>query len=128
MNATLPDEIQALKALALEQQDELVARKAEIEHLKRVIARLRRMEFGRRSERMSGMIGQLKLSLEELEERCAKAPPPSRTPKLRPPSHHRSPLPAHLPRERVKHLPESECCPACGGAAQASGRRPLRAT
>jgi hypothetical protein len=42
MNASLPDEIQALKALVLEQQDELAAREAEIEHLKFVIAKLPR--------------------------------------------------------------------------------------
>jgi transposase len=126
MNATLPDEIQALKALALEQQNELAAREArlaaceaEIEHLKLVIAKLRRMEFGRRSERMSGMIGQLERSLEELEERRAEAPShPASEPSAEgaPASHHRLPLPAHLPRERVEHLPEGECCPACGGA------------
>jgi hypothetical protein len=62
MNAILPDELQALKTLVLEQQGNLAVREAEIEHLKFVIAKLRRMEFGRRSERMSGMIGQLELS------------------------------------------------------------------
>ncbi|MDR0701149.1 MAG: hypothetical protein LBF61_01860 [Azoarcus sp.] len=41
MNAVLPNEIQAFKALGLEQQDELAAREAEIEHLKFVIAKLR---------------------------------------------------------------------------------------
>ena len=105
MNAVLPDELQVLKALVLEQQDQLVAREAEIaareaeiEHLKLVIAKLRRMEFGRRSERLAGMIGQLELSLEELEGRRAEAPLP---PVAEPPTGetaappHRNPLPAH---------------------------------
>jgi transposase len=125
MNAVLSDELQALKMLVLEQQDqlaareaEIAAREAEIEHLKFVIAKLRRMEFGRRSEQR---IGQLELSLEELEGRRAEAPVSSPLPASGLPSAevapqpHRPPLPAHLPRGRVEHLPEAECCPSCGG-------------
>ncbi len=61
---TLPDDIEALKALLRERdarlehmQDLLISRdaviatgKAEIEHLKLLIAKLRRMQFGRKSE------------------------------------------------------------------------------
>jgi transposase len=115
MNAVLPDEIQALQTLVLEQQDELAAREAEIEHLKFVIAKLRRREFGRRSERM---VGQLELSLEELEGMRGEAPTlPAGEPgaEAAPARSHRPPLPAHLPRERVLHPPQAECCPACGG-------------
>jgi hypothetical protein len=58
MNTALPNELQASKMRGLEQQDPLVVCEAEIEHLKLVIAKLRRLEFGRRSERLAGMIGQ----------------------------------------------------------------------
>jgi transposase len=114
MNAVLPNELQALQRLVLEQQDQLAAREAEIEHLKFIIAKLRRMEFGRRSERL---IGQLELSLEELEGTCAEAIPPVAEPRPAEvsPRVSRQPLPAHLPRECVEHLPDTPCCPTCGG-------------
>jgi transposase len=123
MNAARPDELHALQTLVLEQQrqisrhqTELAAREAEIEHLKLIIAKLRRMEFGRRSERMTEMIGQFELSLEELEGTCAEAPPVAESPATEvTPSPHHSPLPAHLPRERIEHVPEAKCCPSCGG-------------
>jgi DNA repair exonuclease SbcCD ATPase subunit len=109
--------------LVLEQQDQLAAREAEIEHLKLVIAKLRRMEFGRRSERMAQMIGQLELSLEALEETQAGhaelASGASGSEAAFPV--HRAPLPTHLPRERVEHLPEAECCPSCGGTLKRLG-------
>ena len=46
-----PDEVIALRAKVSEQA-------AEIEHLKLVIAKLRRMQFGRSSEQMNEMLGQ----------------------------------------------------------------------
>lgn len=50
------------------------ARQAEIEHPKPVIAKLRRMQFGRRSERLDEMIGQHELSLDETEAGPAEYP------------------------------------------------------
>jgi hypothetical protein len=41
--------------------------KAEIEHLKLLIAKLRRMQFGRKPEKLDRQIEQLELRLEELE-------------------------------------------------------------
>ena len=67
---------------------------------------------------MTGMIGPLELSLEELEGTRAEAPVPSvaEAPTAEVASlPHRNPLPAHLPRERVEHPPEAEDCPSCGG-------------
>jgi hypothetical protein len=61
---SLPDNPALLKALVSAQQ-------AEIEHLKFIIAKFRRMQFGRRSEQMDDTITQLELSLEELE--CVRA-------------------------------------------------------
>ena len=116
MNAALPNELQALKTRGREQQDKLAAREAEIEPLKLIIAKLRRLEFGRRSERRTEIIGQLELSPEELEGTCAEAPPVAESPATEvTPSPHHKPLPAHLPRESILHRPDTPCCPSCGG-------------
>ena len=68
---SLPDSPALLKALVSAQQ-------AEIEHLKFIIAKFRRMQFGRRSEQMDDTITQLELALEELE--CVRAEQPSDEP------------------------------------------------
>ena len=59
-----------MKALILSQHDELVStrqrllsRESEIEHLKLLIAKLRRMQFGRKSEKLERQIEQLELKL-----------------------------------------------------------------
>jgi transposase len=127
--ADLPSDPEALRAFALACQAELKAaqlsvqlRSLEIEKLKFEIARLRRMQFGRSSERISRRIEQLELRLEELETGAAeettkaeaeerRAPVPERAkPK-------RKPLPEHLPRQEMVHEPAGEgacTCPACG--------------
>ncbi len=81
---TLPDldalDPDALKALILSQQEkifsqreqlvskdeQLASRDTEIEHLKLLIAKLRRMQFGRTSEKLDRQIEQLELRLDEL--------------------------------------------------------------
>jgi transposase len=102
----------------LSQRQQLASRDAEIEHLKLLIARLRRQQFGRSSEKRDRQIEQLELRLEELEARRTKettavreSTPPS-TAVVRPV---RRPLPDHLPREVRKYLPKQEACPDCGG-------------
>src|SRR6202050_1983082 len=97
----------ALKALILSQHEQLLSRDNEIEHLKLLIAKLRRMQFGRKSEKLERQIEQLELKLEELEtaKACraresspefvsASASNPIATTKPA-----RQPLPEHLPRE-----------------------------
>src|SRR5215467_8899113 len=94
--AELPDDPDALRAFAIACQSELKAaelsvqlRTLEIEKLKFQIAKLRRMQFGRSSERLNHKIEQLELRLEELESGAAEddakpgteaegAPPPAR--------------------------------------------------
>lgn len=128
---TLPDDIEALKALLRERdaqlghmQDLLVSRdatiatdKAEIEHLNLLIAKLRRMQFGRKSEKLDHQIEQLELRLEDLEADEGAAPVEvPRTPRVAPEQAPRRPLPEHLPREILTHLPDaSEHCAECGG-------------
>jgi transposase len=124
---TLPDNPALLKALVSAQQ-------AEIEHLKFIIAKLRRMQFGRRSEQMDETIEQFELALEELEglraeqggrdeEAVSEAltEPPVDTDASVPAKPKRKPLPDHLPRDAVEHLPSEGCCPDCGGALKKLG-------
>ena len=81
VSADLPSDPDALRAFALACQGELAAataelqaaklavqlRTLEIEKLKFQIAKLRRMQFGRSSERLTRQIEQFELRLEELE-------------------------------------------------------------
>jgi transposase len=112
--ASLPNDIDELKRLVLEQQAKLVASTIEIEHLKLLIAKLRRLQFGRSSEKVSREIEQLELRLEELQTAQAQTV----VAQLSPPAHKehpvRRPLPDHLPREEVVHQP-ARSCPECGG-------------
>ena len=110
--AALPDDIEALKALVLEQRLVLATRDTEIEHLKLLIAKLKRMQFGRSSERLDKEVEQLELRLEELQ--TAQAEQAARKPEAKPKQQPvRRPLPEHLPRERVVHAPACTC-PDCG--------------
>src|SRR5215813_11458305 len=121
----LPDldtlDLQSLKALVLAKQAELDSRTTEIENLKLLVLKLKRMHFGPRSEKCDHDIKQLELRLEDLEANEAAAepaPPPPATAAVkqyvrRKPA--RRPLPAELPREIETIAPEQEACPSCGG-------------
>jgi len=95
----------------------VVAQQAEIEHLKLIIAKLRRMQFGQRSEKIDEMVGQLELALEELETGKAERSGVTEIAPAEavPGKPVRKPLPDHLPRDTVVHSPEATCCPDCGG-------------
>jgi len=127
---TLPDDIDALKALLRERdarierlqdvvdsQEAVIATgKAEIEHLKLLIAKLRRMQFGRESEKLDRQIEQLELRFEELEfDECAMPIEIRKATLTAPEQAPCRPLPEHLPRDFQTYLPESgETCPGCG--------------
>jgi transposase len=86
---------------------------------------LRRQTFGRSSEKLGRVIGQLELSLEELEEDRAAGERPDEPAAAAATSEAkrrrgRRPLPEHLPRTDVVHAP-SCVCPACGGAMRKVG-------
>ena len=114
-------EIAELRALLAERETELAAARAEltgarlqIEQYRVQLAVLRRMQFGRSSEKLDHQIEQLELLLEDLEEGEAaarRAPVQPRGERRQPV---RRPLPEHLPREEVVHDPGS-ICPGCGG-------------
>ncbi|MGK9232535.1 IS66 family transposase [Inquilinus limosus] len=132
----LPSDPDVLRAFALARCAELAAVRAElatamaavqwnrleIEKLKVQLAWLRRIQFGRSSERLDREIEQLELKLEELEAGDARqeaAAEASGTPVTRPDRRlpKRRPLPDHLPREEIVHQPgdEGACrCPDCG--------------
>lgn len=123
-STALPDDIDALKALLRERdaqvaelRQQLSSRSLEIEHLKLTIAKLRRMQFGRKSEKLDRQIEQLELRLEDLQadEGAADvaAAPEAKWPRREGPS--RKPLPEHLEREERVHLPADDDCPDCGG-------------
>jgi transposase len=130
--SSLPDlhqlDFDALRSLIIAQQEQialqreqLASRDAEIEQLRLLIAKLRRMQFGRKSEKVERQIEQLQLRLDDLEANraenevssaasvaAAPATPVSRKPDRRP-------LPEHLPRETQTVLPKETNCPDCGG-------------
>ena len=121
MEADLPDDVEALRALVLEQARELDTLKvfqAEVERLKAIIDALQRHRFGRRSEQLDP--DQFELALEEVETALAEAEhardKASRAPAERPRRTNRGSLPAHLERiEQVVDV-EDKACPCCGGA------------
>ncbi len=113
--ATLDNE--ALRALVLAQQAELLSRDTEIENLKLLVLKLKRIQFGRKSEKLDRQIEQLELRLEDLEAAPSTPPPlsaaPAAEPALNKPA--RRPLPKTLPRITKTHAPKHEVCPDCGG-------------
>jgi transposase len=90
-----------------------------IEHLKLVIAKLRRTQFGRKSEKVARQIEQLELQLEGLEairaEQAVQPPEEAAAKPALPAPTQRRTLPAHLRREVHTHLPDQKDCPQCGG-------------
>ena len=140
----LPDDVETLKAMLLEQaatlrereaqvvklqervdsqEAALASRAAEIEHLKLLIAKLRRMQFGRKSEKLDRQIEQLELRLEDLQADEGAAPiEVPKTARTAPEVPQRKPLPEHLPRDTRTYLPESaERCTQCGAAMKQLG-------
>jgi transposase len=146
LEITLPDldglDSEALKALVLEKHTKIVqqnvaliqhqaalsARNHEIENLKLLILKLKRLKFGRSSEKMDRQIEQLELRLEEMEtaEAATSEPESEESPKSRANSTRRkSPhgsLPSHLERETQTHASKHEVCPDCGGSLNPMGK------
>jgi transposase len=115
---------EALKALVRAQHEQLLWRESEIEHLKLLIAKLQRMQFGRKSEKLARQIEQLELRLEDLQSKPAESALLAESPCATPASPlpiaavkpARRPLPEHLPRQTQRHEPKESACPDCGGA------------
>jgi len=118
---------EAMKALVRTQHEQLSSRASEITHLKLLLDKLQRMLFGAKSEKIVRQVQQLGLQLEELEvcrgeevtaplltEDAASVEPLSDRPSRRS-------LPEQLPREVETHLPDTSCCPGCGGTLREFG-------
>src|SRR5438874_8040643 len=123
--APLPTDLAEAHALILQQRQELADAEARasgaaamIAHLKLVIAKLRRDQYGQSAERGRKLLDQLELQLEELEaeasERSVIAERDTSVQAFARGRPVRAPLPAHLPRERVV-IPAPCACPVCGG-------------
>lgn len=131
----LPNDVETLKRLLVTEharhmiqeadlaaaRAELTTHRLEIEKLKVELARLRRLRFGRSSEKLDQAIAQLELMIEDVETaeaaREAKTPEPPVLPALPSPPRRkpvRAALPEHLPREEIVHLAPATC-PCCGG-------------
>jgi transposase len=125
---SLPDDIEALRALvltimaerdaAVSERDSLQAQNERLSHL---LLKLKRMQFGAKSERLPEE--QLQLGLEALEQAIAKgdAEAEKRDPELRKGRGakrraSRGALPNHLPRIEVTLAPEDTACPCCRAA------------
>jgi transposase len=95
--ASLPNDVEALKAELVAARTLVLSQKLELERLR------------------YAKILQMQLTLEDLEASLAATPEALRpVPKEPPAKPVRRPLPAHLPRQEIVH--ESSCnCPACGG-------------
>jgi transposase len=125
--ASLPDDVEALRAIVLAQHAEITGQREFIGRLRIQLARLRRMQFGRSSERVAAEADQLELALEDLEADAPAPPTPDggdaerdgRRRERRKPA--RRPLPDHLPRETVEHGAGTCACPVCGGALRRLG-------
>jgi transposase len=134
---TLPDlstlDRETLQAMLVAEHEEHIAtqarlqsRESEIEHLKLLLIQLRRMQFGRKSEKLERQIEQLELRLEDLQQsQPSESAPASEGPQpsaaaastaidtAAKPA--RRALPAHLPRTTQTHQPKSTTCLECGG-------------
>lgn len=140
----LPDNVDALKALLSVQSAQIDAfeqaraqwsaeRKVlcqgrqddqqEIARLGLLLDKLRRMLFGRKSEKLVAQIDQLQLELEDLHINQGERAPSTLSvqasaTRLAP---SRRLLPEHLPCEVHEHLPKESVCPDCGGIWQRLG-------
>lgn len=102
-----PDNNASLKAL-------IAAQRSEIEHLRLLVAKLQRHQFGCRAEPLTISQDQLHLGLgSEVKASTAPMTPTSGKPHQRR-YPQRNPLPAHLPRD-IEVYGVQEGCPECGG-------------
>jgi transposase len=124
---SLPDDpaiLQQMLRTIVHQQSEL---HAENDKLRLLIQRLRRHQFGRRSEQLDA--DQLQFGLEDLEQTVAEnqagqdaadsAKDPQRQRREARPNRNLGALPAHLPRYEVVIDIENRDCPCCGGTLHA---------
>ena len=126
MSSSLPDDINALKRLLAEQEalnrallEKLNEREREIDHLQAQLDKLRRMNFGSRSEKVSRRIAQMEADLNRLQKESDTLTGRVYDPAVQRPlrqTRTRKPFPESLPRDEKRLLPAAPCCPNCGGS------------
>jgi len=130
LNALPAEELRALIVAQhqelISKNEQLLSREREIEHLKLLLVKLHRMQFGRKSEKLARQIEQLELRLEELESnRSEEAIPSEPSSVTAQPETTEKParraLPDHLPRQTRTHVPKETVCPQCQGALRKLG-------
>ena len=124
----LPDDVEGLRALllaTLAERDELATQRDELaiqnDRLRHLLLKLKRLQFGAKSERLPEE--QMQLALEDLEQAIAagEAQAEKRDAELRRDRvakrrANRGALPAHLPRIEITLEPEDTACPCCRAA------------
>lgn len=126
MNDTSSDDILLLKQRLAEQEvlnrallEKLADRERKIDHLKAQLDKLRRMNFGSRSEKVSRRIAQMEADLNRLQEESDTLTSRVDDPAVQSPlrqTRTRKPFPESLPRDEKRLLPAEPCCPDCGGS------------
>lgn len=111
MNDNLPDDIALLKQRLAEQE-------ALNRLLQAQLDKLRRMNFGSRSEKVAKRIAQVEARLtamqKDSDERTGRIDDPPVPRPLRQ-TRTRRPFPESLPRDENRPTPVESCCPDCGG-------------
>ncbi len=126
MNDISSDDILLLKQRLAEQEalnrallEKLADREREIDHLQAQLDKLRRMNFGSRSEKVSRRIAQMEADLNRLQKESdtltGRVDDPAVQRTLRQ-TRTRKPFPESLPRDEKRLRPAGSCCPECGGA------------
>ena len=126
MNDISSDDILLLKQRLAEQEalnrallEKLADREREIDHLQTQLDKLRRMNFGSRSEKVSRRIAQMEADLNRLQKESdtltGRVDDPAVQRTLRQ-TRTRKPFPESLPRDEKRLRPAGSCCPECGGA------------
>jgi len=126
MNDTSSDDILLLKQRLAEQEvlnrallEKLADREREIDHLQAQLDKLRRMNFGSSSEKVSRRIAQMEADLKRLQKESDTLTGRVDDPAVQRPlrqTRTRKPFPESLPRDEKQLLPAEACCPDCGGA------------
>lgn len=126
MNDTSSDGILLLKQRLAEQEAlnrallvKLADREREIDYLQAQLDKLRRMNFGSHSEKVSRRIAQMEADLNRLQKESDALTGREDDPTVQRPlrqTRPRKPFPESLPRDEKRLLPAEACCPDCGGA------------